>query len=91
LSSQYGQYAISLAGLGAAGLIDKDLATGNKGGFRFSLRPCGTGYAVSAVRARFGVTGTRTYYSDQSMEIHQYDDRRPATAADPLIGGTVRE
>jgi hypothetical protein len=89
--SQYGQYAISLTELGTAGLIDHDLARGNKGGFKFALRPSGSGYAVPAVPARFGVTGRHIYYSDPSLEIHQYDDRRPATPADPIIGRTVRE
>jgi type IV pilus assembly protein PilA len=83
--SQYGQYATSIGQLGAAELIDRDLAGGEKGGFRFTLQPTATGYAVVAVPIRFGASGAHTYFSDQSMSIHQYDDRRPATPADPIL------
>jgi hypothetical protein len=89
--SQYGQYATSIGQLGAAELIDHELASGKKGGFRFTLQPTATGYAIVAVPIQFGASGTHIYFSDQSMSIHQYDDRRPATPADPLIGETVKE
>ena len=54
--SQYGQYATALAQLGppasgtpgpnGAELIDRDLASGEKGGFKFVLQPTPTGYGV---------------------------------------------
>src|ERR1700684_2852210 len=54
--SQYGQYATSLSQLGpptsgaagqnAADLIDRDLASGDKGGFKFVLQQTPTGYAL---------------------------------------------
>jgi len=69
--SQYGRYATSMAELGTAQLIDRDLASGEKRGFKFTIQPAQTGHVVSAAPVRFGTAGTRTYFSDQSMSIHQ--------------------
>jgi type IV pilus assembly protein PilA len=94
--SQYGQYATSLAQLGpptsgtasanGADLIDKELAAGEKGNFKFTLQPSQTGYTITAVPTQFGTSGTHTYYSDQSMAIHQHSGPEPATVNDPLVG-----
>jgi type IV pilus assembly protein PilA len=94
--SQYGQYATTLTQLGpptngAAGpngadLIDRDLASGDKGGFKFNLQPAQSGYAVAVAPDAFGASGTHTFYSDQSMSIHQHSGQEPATVNDPLIG-----
>ena len=99
--SQYGQYATSLAQLGppasgtpgpqGAELIDKDLASGEKGGFKFILQQTQTGYALSVNPVAFGTSGTHTYYSDQSMSIHQHNGQEPATASDPLLGETQQQ
>lgn len=99
--SQYGQYASSLTQLGppasgtpganGAELIDRDLAGGEKGGFKFSIQPTATGYAVTAVPMQFGTSGVHTYYSDQSMSIHAHSGPEPATAIDPAIGETTKE
>jgi type IV pilus assembly protein PilA len=97
--SQYGNYATTLTQLGppasgspgpnGAELIDKDLASGDKGGFRFVLQPTPTGYALAAAPITFGTGGSHTYYSDQSMSIHQHNGQEPATANDPLLGETA--
>lgn len=94
--SQYGQYATTLQQLGppvsgnagpaGAELIDKDLAGGEKGGFKFVLSQTPTGYALAVNPMAFGTSGTHTYYSDQSMTIHQHTGQEPATANDPLLG-----
>ncbi|HKD07641.1 MAG TPA: prepilin-type N-terminal cleavage/methylation domain-containing protein [Bryobacteraceae bacterium] len=94
--SQYGQYATSLAQLGpptsgtatanGADLIDKELAAGEKGNFKFTLQPSQTGYAITAVPTQFGTSGTHTYYSDQSQAIHQHSGPEAATVNDPLLG-----
>jgi type IV pilus assembly protein PilA len=96
--SQYGQYATSLTQLGpptsgspsanGADLIDKELAAGEKGSFKFTLQPSQTnGYVVTAIPvSTFGITGGHTYYSDQSMGIHQHSGQEPASASDPLVG-----
>jgi hypothetical protein len=75
--SEYGHYAASLRQLQ---LSDKDAA-----GYRFTLKQTQTGYAL------FANTGNHTYYSDQSMSIHQHSGPGPATAADPLLGEVVRK
>jgi type IV pilus assembly protein PilA len=99
--SQYGQYATALAQLGpptsgtasanGAELIDRDLASGEKGGFKFTLQPTQTGYALTAVPTQFGTSGTHTYFSDQSMAIHQHSGQEPATLNDPLLGETTQQ
>lgn len=99
--SQYGNYATSLAQLGppasgtpgpsGAELIDRDLASGEKGGFKFILQQTQTGYALNVNPVAFGTSGTHTYFSDQSMSIHQHNGQEPATASDPLLGETQQQ
>ena len=99
--SNYNRFATTMQELGppasgadgpsAAGLIERDLASGEKGGFKFNLQPTATGYAVAAVPLQFGTAGTHTYFSDQSMSIHQHNGQEAATVADPLIGESQKE
>lgn len=99
--SQYGTYATSLAQLGppangAAGangadLIDRELALGEKGNYKFTLQPTQTGYAIVAVPTQYGTSGDHTFYSDQSMSIHSHSGQEPATANDPLIGEKTQQ
>jgi prepilin-type N-terminal cleavage/methylation domain-containing protein len=94
--SQYGQYATALNQLGpptsgtasanGADLIDKELAAGEKGNFKFTLQPSPTGYVITAVPTAFGTSGVHTYFSDQSMAIHQHSGQEMATVNDPLVG-----
>ena len=94
--SQYGQYATALTMLGppangnpgpsGAELIDQDLATGEKGGYKFTLQQTATGYAISAIPVQYGTSGTHTYYADQSMATHAHSGPEPATANDPIAG-----
>ena len=99
--SQYGTYATTLTQLGppasgapgpqGAELIDRDLASGEKGGFKFTLQQTPTGYALLVNPTAFGTSGSHTYYSDQSMTIHQHNGQEPATANDPLLGETTQQ
>jgi hypothetical protein len=66
------------------------LASGQKGGFKLTLRLTPTGYEVAAAPLRFGTTGKHTYFSDQSMAIHQHNGREAATPADPFLGDPAR-
>jgi type IV pilus assembly protein PilA len=94
--SQYGQYATALTMLGpptngnpgpaGAELIDKDLAGGEKGGYKYTLQQTSTVYAISAVPTQYGTSGTHTYYADQSMATHAHSGPEPATANDPIAG-----
>jgi type IV pilus assembly protein PilA len=91
--SQYGKYATSLTELGppasgadspaAAGLIDNTLAAGEKGGYRFTLSANQGGYIINANPVSYGTSGSKTFYSDQTMVIRQNFGPEPATANSP--------
>lgn len=93
--SQYGKFATTLTELGpptsgqpgpaAADLISGDLAAGEKSGYRFTLGASPTGYTVTAVPVSFGTTGSRTFYSDQTIVIRQNYGQEPATVNSPEI------
>ena len=90
-NSQYGHYATSLAELGppatgaateaSADLIDSGLASGDKSGYKFTLTGNQSGYVINAAPTAYGNTGSRTFYSDQSMVIRENDGPEPATAS----------
>jgi prepilin-type N-terminal cleavage/methylation domain-containing protein len=94
--SQFGKFAGTLTELGppasgaagpaAADLIPAGLATTGEGsGYKYVLAVNATGYTVSATPTAFGVTGGRTFYSDQSLTIHQHSGQEPAAASDPEV------
>jgi type IV pilus assembly protein PilA len=91
--SQYGRYAASLtelgpptsgaAGPGAADLIDSTLASGSKGGYKFTLTGNPSGYVINANPESFNNSGSRTFYSDQTMVMRENRGQEPATANSP--------
>lgn len=91
--SQYSRYANTLQELGppasgpatpsAADLIGNDLSNGEKNGYKFTLTGSGGGYVITAVPITYGSSGSRTFYSDQTMVIHQNFSAEPATASSP--------
>ena len=84
--SQYGRYASTLAELGPpTGLISRGLASGVKGGYKFRLQQTQQGYAINADPVTFKTTGRLTFYSDQSLIIHQNPTAEPATADSPEV------
>jgi type IV pilus assembly protein PilA len=97
--SNFNRFAASMQELGppasgaegpsAAGLIERDLASGEKGGYKFTLTSTPTGYTISAVPSQYGTSGSKTYFSDQGMGIHQHIGQEPATVNDPLMGETA--
>jgi len=88
--SQYGRYATTLTELGPpasggptagnADLISQDLSLGEKGGYKFTMTGNPSGYIITAVPVAYNATGTRTFYSDQSMAIRENSGPEPATA-----------
>ena len=90
-NSQYGRFATSLTELGppasgaanpaSADLIDGSLAAGEKSGYKFTMTGNQSGYQISAVPVAYGNTGSRTFYSDQTMAIRENDGPEPATAS----------
>ena len=93
--SQFGKYATSLKELGpptsgtpnasASDLISTDLAAGEKGVYKYDMQVTPTGYTVSAAPTAFGNSGSRTFFSDQSLTIRQNFSAEPATAESPEI------
>ena len=93
--SQFGKFAASLTQLGppvsgadgpeAANILPKVLADGKKNGFTYTLTATPSGYAVTAVPDSFGNTGSRTFYSDQTLVIRNNWGQEPATPASPEI------
>src|SRR5215467_1606990 len=87
--SQYGRYATTMAELGppasgapspaSADLIGNDLAQGEKQGYKFTLTGNQAGYAINANPTSYGSSGTRTFFSDQTMVIRQNFGAEPAT------------
>ena len=87
--STYGRFAVSLAGLGppasgsanasAADLIGNDLSGGDKSGYKFTLTGNQGGYMINAQPVAFNSSGSRTFFSDQTMVIHQNYGQEPAT------------
>ena len=93
--SQYGRFATSLTELGppqngqpgpqASDLVQSDLAAGEKSGYRFTVVGTQAGYTVSAVPIAYNSTGSRTFFSDQTMQIRQNYSAEPATEKSPEL------
>ena len=93
--SQYGRFANSLAELGppasgaasptSADLIDGTLAGGLKGGYKYTLTGGNGGYVVTAIPETFGTSGSRTFFSDQTMVLHYNPGPEAATASSPEV------
>jgi type IV pilus assembly protein PilA len=93
--SQYQRYATSLTELGpptsgnasisSADLIDATLAAGLKQGYKFVVTGLQGGYTISAIPEPYGTSGSRTFYSDQSMGVHEHSGPEAATLQDPLM------
>ena len=93
--SQFGKFAASLTELGppqsgqpgpqAADLIDNNLASGEKSGYKFTVVGNQAGYTISAVPVAYNSTGSRTFFSDATMQIRQNYGPEPATAQSPEL------
>ena len=98
-NSQFGRYATSLTELGppangspsasAGDVINNDLASGEKGGFKFTVVGNGSTYIVNANPTAFGTTGNHTYFSDQTMVIRVNDGAEPATVNSKEYGSAA--
>jgi prepilin-type N-terminal cleavage/methylation domain-containing protein len=91
--SQYNKYAASLTELGppksgnaspaAADLLGNDLTGGEKQGYKFNMTGTPGGYTINAEPVAYNSSGSRTFFSDQGMVIHQNYGPEPATANSP--------
>jgi len=99
--SQYGRYATSLTELGpptsgapspaAADLIDNALAAGENSGYKFTVTNNAGGYVINGIPVVFGVSGGKTFYSDQSMVVHQNFGPEPATPNSPEVNAASKK
>jgi type IV pilus assembly protein PilA len=88
--SQFGRYAASLTELGppasggpspsAADLIGNDLANGEKQGYKFTVAAIAGGYTINATPVTYNSSGSRSFYSDQTMVVRENYGPEPATA-----------
>lgn len=63
-----------------------DPSGGKLTGYRFEVQTKAGGFQVTAVPEKFGVTGTRSFYVDETNVVHAADKKgAPATASDPEI------
>jgi type IV pilus assembly protein PilA len=98
-NSTFGRFATSLTELGpptsgaanasAADLIDGDLASGEKQGYRFTVAGTPGGYTISAVPMSYNSTGSRTFFSDQSLVIRENYGQEPATVNSREVGSAA--
>ena len=87
--SQFGKFAPSLVEMGppasgapnasAADLIPGDLSLGDKGGYKFVMVGSPGGYTINANPTAYNSTGSRTFFSDQSLVIRENYGQEPAT------------
>src|SRR5258707_5296732 len=93
--SQFGKYATTLTELGppasgaagpsAADLIPKILSDGKNSGYLFTVAGSPTGYSITAMPEAFGNTGSRTFFSDQTLVIRNNYTAEPANLNSPEI------
>jgi type IV pilus assembly protein PilA len=94
--AQFQTFATTLTQLGpppsgaaspaAADVIPKDLSEGHSSGYTFALVGTPTGYAISAVPDQYGNSGSRTFYTDQTLVIRNNFSQEPAGPNSPAIG-----
>jgi hypothetical protein len=66
-------------------LIPATLSAGENTGYVFTVQGTPTGYAITAVPKSFGSSGRRTFFSDETLVIHQNWGREPATVQSPEL------
>jgi hypothetical protein len=61
-----------------------DPKNGKLTGYRFEVQVKPGGFQVTAVPEKFGITGKRSFYVDETNVVHAADKKgAPATASDP--------
>jgi len=62
----------------------RDPSEGKLSGYRFDIRVTEGGFEITAVPNNYGVTGTRSFYVDQTNVVRASDKKgEPANASDP--------
>jgi len=76
--SQHGRFASSLPELAAADLLPEELGSGVSRGYRFTVNMDPSGYHINADPELYD-SGSKSFYSDQTMVIRETDGPEPAT------------
>jgi hypothetical protein len=79
---EHGQYSGSFEQLGSSVPID---LSGGKNGYRFKLKGSPGAFSIEATPELFGSTGSRSFYSDETLVVRENNGPEPATAASPDI------
>ena len=82
--AQFGKFD-GLVVLGQAKLIPENLASGKKSGYLIEVGVTADGYAVTAVPQKFGSSGRRSFYSDQTLVIRASWTTQAANAGSPPV------
>ena len=61
-----GEYADSFSKLESAELLDSELASGSKDGYRFNMVVGGESFTVTATPLEFGKTGNHSFFADET-------------------------
>jgi hypothetical protein len=83
--AQSGRWARSLKELESAQMLDAELLSGHRAGYRCELTQTESGYTINATPNAFNKSGSRSFYSDQTMVIHEHQGPTVATAEDPAL------
>ena len=70
--------------LSTAGLVDRQLSSGTKNGYVFTITPTGNDFEARATPLT-RTSGNRSFYISSTGEIHVAAAGRPAGASDPLL------
>lgn len=63
-----------------------DPSSGKLTGYRFDVQVQRGGFQVTAVPEKFGITGTRSFFVDETNVVHAANKKgAPATASDPEV------
>ena len=84
-SAQNGRFAVNLSELRAADFIPASLASGEKDGFKFTMTATPNGFTINASPKKYGETGRRSFYSDETTVIRQNWANAPASASSPEL------
>ena len=76
---------VTISAKASADLIDNNLALGEKSGYKFIVTGNSSGYAISAVPVSYNSTGSRTFYSDQTLVVRNNWSQEPANPNSPEI------
>lgn len=81
----FGNFAADLTSLEGALLIDSVLASGTKDGYNFSLSGSAEAFEVEARPIGYRVSGTRSFFGDESGVIRFTTADAPATSSSPPL------